>query len=115
MMFVNTGNSDDAKKSNDDSPILTTPLVIIEPNKSADNWYNEGIRIMNDLLEQNLNIEFGDTYGQGGGFKVVRSSENGDTKILPRKGESNKKTAKRASKEPVLKTKEPMKNPVKKH
>ena len=73
MMFVNTGDKGDAKKSNDESPILKTPLVIIEPNKNANNWYNEGIRIMDDLLSQKLDIEFGDTFGQGGGFKVVRT------------------------------------------
>lgn len=98
MMFVNTGNKDDAQKSNTVSPILTTPLVIIEPNKSADNWYNEGIRIMNELLDQNLDVEFGDTFGQGGGFKVVRGKDGGDKRIPPRKGTSNGKTTKRTNK-----------------
>lgn len=38
MMFVNTGDSGDAKKSNVDSQILTTPVVIVTPDKTAD-WY----------------------------------------------------------------------------
>ena len=38
MMFINTGDKNDAKLTGSDSPILTTPVVIVTPDKTAD-WY----------------------------------------------------------------------------
>lgn len=46
---------------------------------------------MDSLYAQGLDTEFGDTFGQGAGFKVLLTKGSGDTSIKSRDDEPNAK------------------------
>lgn len=64
-------NTEDDLGNNKESALLDSRLVKIQANESTF-WYNDGIRILNSLKNQGIDVQFQSAHDSGqGGFKAI--------------------------------------------
>ena len=72
MIILST--KDNVKNASTESELLNTKIVEIVPNKGK-NWYEDGLKILDRLYHDGINVQFRDTFGQGGGFVAFERRE----------------------------------------
>ena len=64
-------NTDDDLGNNKESALLDSKLVKVYA-KSSPNWYDDGIRVLNSLKKQGIDVQFQSAHDSGqGGFKAM--------------------------------------------